>query len=346
MGIAAWVLIGLAFVVTIILMPQTANSRRLMGQSRNEDRFSEGLRVLDLHETPKEAHSVEVVIHKKPGEKNLRKTATRPIRMAQDLRAYSEAKALRAAETAKRASSARRRAGFLVALLIITVFLAVGAAMSALPWWALSLPGVGVFGTLIGGSLAAGRGRRRDVAQLQQIREMEKRLEQTPAGRAALHAGKGRSRSHWARVARESLGDIPKTRTLNEAVQQHTPKVEQSVQSVVEEPPAEPAATPKPTSEATNKPRQDDIAKQETSAEKHAVVSIPAPTYTLKAAAARRDVDAIDFSSDWEEDPVPMRPHTARVLPAGESLTSSEVNSEAISVDLESILERRRISGD
>ena len=51
-----------------------------------------------------------------------------------------------------------------------------------------------------------------------------------------------------------------------------------------------------------------------------------------------------DFRADWQYAPVPMRPQTAQILPAGEALAAEDVS--AAPVDLESILERRRASGD
>ena len=62
-GISAWILLGLTLVVTGVLLPQVAKSRRLMGQARNDDRFSDGVRLLDLDQQVKQPHSVEVALH-------------------------------------------------------------------------------------------------------------------------------------------------------------------------------------------------------------------------------------------------------------------------------------------
>lgn len=160
MGISAWILLGLTLVVTVVLLPQVAKSRRLMGQARNDDRFSDGVRLLDLDQQVKQPHSVEVALHKNQGK--LGRAATRPIKMAQDLRAYTEVKADRAAAASNRVTSARRRAGLLGGMVLALAIVSAFAATGFLAWWVLAAPILGIVATISWGAIAAKRGREQD----------------------------------------------------------------------------------------------------------------------------------------------------------------------------------------
>ena len=70
---------------------------------------------------------------------------------------------------------------------------------------------------------------------------------------------------------------------------------------------------------------------------------IPAPSYTLRAPDARREVVTAQVQEP-ESVAVPLRPQVAQYLPAGVALKSKDVVADPLV--LESILERRRASGD
>jgi len=367
-GISAWILLGLTLVVTVVLLPQVAKSRRLMGQARNDDRFSDGVRLLDLDQQVKQPHSVEVALHKNQGK--LGRAATRPIKMAQDLRAYTEVKADRAAAASIRVTSARRRAGLLGGMVLALAIVSALAATGFLAWWVLVAPILGIAATISWGTIAAQRGREQDRQFQQSIRVLEKRLAQSPAGRAALQSVGMRGAKQWAKVAAASLaGGKPASDTLAQAVRIANEAAPATAVSLVE---AADFRTDieRPVQNDTNaeaqvpaeKPdyRRSENAKFETapgieSAEnpvetvqetttKWNPADLPTPSYTLKTGAIRQVVVEQDFRADWQYAPVPMRPQTAQILPAGEALAAEDVS--AAPVDLESILERRRASGD
>lgn len=361
MSIAAWILLSLTLVVTVVLLPQVAKSRRMMGQARNDDRFSQGMRVLELAEAPSLAHSVEVAIHRKT-DRTMQQSVTRPIKMAQDLRTYTDLKSRRAAASSSRSSAARRRLAFLGGLAIAAVVVSGFAAAGMLAWWVLVAPGVGILLTLGWGSVAARKGRREDLRYLEDIRAVERRLEKSPAGRAALHAGKLRSNSHWAKVAQESLKSETREGTLSEALQKANevleaqsgedsetvtaPETEQTVQNA-----EMPAVVGDKVDQSVQNNTNQKLTEQnatETPVDtpeknKWNPTAIPVPSYTLHSDLVRRDVAiaAEVTGQDWEDTPVPMRPKNAQIMPAGEALTSEEIQSAA-PVDLETILERRR----
>ena len=107
-GSSAWILLGLTFIVTALVLPQVAKSRRLMGQARSEDRFSENMRVLDLEKTSNDRPAVQVSLYQKASSSG--NSTTRPLRMAQLLRDYTEAKAQRSSAAASRQAAVQHRA--------------------------------------------------------------------------------------------------------------------------------------------------------------------------------------------------------------------------------------------
>lgn len=367
-GISAWILLGLTLVVTGVLLPQVAKSRRLMGQARNDDRFSDGVRLLELDQQVQQPHSVEVALHKNQGQ--LGRTATRPIKMAQDLRTYTETKANRAAAASNRVTSARRRAGLLGGMVFALAVVSAFAATGFLAWWVLAAPVMGIVATIWWGAVAAKRGREQDRQFQQSIRVLEKRLAQSPAGRAALQSAGMRGAKQWARVAAASLaGGKPVPGTLAQAVQIANEAAPATAVSLAEEadrltdverPIQNNTDAEAQTTAVTADSSLDKKAKPETTPGAETVenpvetapettvkwnpADLPTPSYTLKTGAIRQVVVEQDFRADWQYAPVPMRPQTAQILPAGEALAAEDVS--AAPVDLESILERRRASGD
>lgn len=368
MGISAWILLGLTLVVTGVLLPQVAKSRRLMGQARNDDRFSDGVRLLELDQQVQQPHSVEVALHKNQGQ--LGRTATRPIKMAQDLRTYTETKANRAAAASNRVTSARRRAGLLGGMVFALAVVSAFAATGFLAWWVLAAPVMGIVATIWWGAVAAKRGREQDRQFQQSIRVLEKRLAQSPAGRAALQSVEMRGAKQWARVAAASLaGGKTVPGTLAQAVQIANEAAPATAVSLAEEadrltdverPIQNNTDAEAQTTAVTADSSLDKKAKPETTPGAETVqnpvetapevtvkwnpADLPTPSYTLKTGTIRQVVVEQDFRADWQYAPVPMRPQTAQILPAGEALAAEDVS--AAPVDLESILERRRASGD
>lgn len=364
-GSSAWILLGLTFIVIALVLPQVAKSRRLMGQARSEDRFSENMRVLDLEKTSNDRPAVQVSLYQKASSSG--NSTTRPLRMAQLLRDYTEAKAQRSSAAASRQAAVQHRA-ILLGTLIFTMLVIVGLASARVaPWWGLSVPGTGVGLVLAWGAVAAKRGRSKDLKFLQEIRSLERELEKTSAGRAALHADKPRGRNHWAQVARESLrdnlGTEPNlTQTLNQL--QATRAVERAALH------AQNLAQEKLQTKATSTQNHDEGLVEETSRTQIVAGSdlaagdvgrgedrgavrvsglrwdptpIPAPSYTLRAPDARREVVTAQVQEPASV-AVPLRPQVAQYLPAGVALKSKDVVADPL--DLESILERRRASGD
>lgn len=360
MSISAWILIGLTFVVTVVLLPQVAKSRRMMGQARHNDRFSEGMRLLEVEDAPSPQRSVEVAIYRTSGNSD-DKPVTRPIKTAQDLRQYTNLKAQRAAAASTRANAARRRAYLLIMLLVAGALVAGFATAGLLAWWVLSAPVVGIIATLAWGTISAGNGRKEDLQLIADIREVERRLEKSPTGRAALISGRNRDNNHWAKVARESLRENAPEGTLSEALQRSKTQAESGSATPIanseqlvqksELAPHEAATTPAKAASETEPDPAKDRSDRDTIADatdgfrdtkKWDFVGIPAPTYTLRSDAARREVTVSTEATDsgWEEAPVPMRPKSAQILPAGEALSSEEIQEN--NVNLQNILDRRR----
>lgn len=65
----------------------------MMGQPRNNDRFPEDVRALDMTGTPNADRSVEVAICRRDNSKTDNNPTARLIKTAQDLRRYANLKA-------------------------------------------------------------------------------------------------------------------------------------------------------------------------------------------------------------------------------------------------------------
>lgn len=279
--------------------------------------------------------------------------------MAQDLRCYTDLKSSRAAAASQRAASAKRRAALLGLLLVSAVVLVGFAAAGVLSWWLLAAPGVGTALTLSWGSIAASKGRKEDLGYLEKIRAVERRLEKSPAGRAALHSGKLRDNSHWAKVAKESIDSATREGTLNDALERANAstavKDGESLTAdlgeveLAQDAPNDAEGAAKTESNLEQKVQNAPAVETETTGEsvsdtrKWKLAEIPAPTYTLQPDTLRREVEiATETTAEaWEETATPMRPKTAQILPAAAALSSEEIQAQA-PLDLETILERRR----
>ena len=179
-----------------------------------------------------------------------------------------------------------------------------------------------------------------------------------------------RGAKQWAKVAAASLaGGTPVSGTLAQAVRMANEAAPATAVSLIEEVDRLPDVKRSvqndtdaevQVSAAEAEPRRDENARSETAPgienvenpvetvqeinAKWNPADLPTPSYTLKTGAIRQVVVEQDFRADWQYAPVPMRPQTAQILPAGEALAAEDVS--AAPVDLESILERRRASGD
>lgn len=334
--------------VTVILLPQVAKSRRMMGQARNDDRFSQKMRLLEVENAPCAEHSVEVAIHRNPNGALADKPVTRPIKMAQDLKLYTNLKARRAAAASTRANAARTRAILFAILTFATVLTVAIGALGLASWWLISAPVVGIVATLAWGTVAARNGRKQDMQFIADIRAVERRLEQSPAGREALTSGKKRDNNHWAKVAQESLNSLNEKKpegTLSELRQKQQENKPATSAPIARQTPQETVAENQPGFKPATKPVQPATVKhnanEQVSSQKWNFTEIPAPTYTLRSQSRHEvTISAQATSANWEEAPVPMRPKTAQVLPADEALSSDEIQPHP--VNLQDILDRRR----
>lgn len=134
MSTSTWILIGSAFVVTIILLLQVVKFRRMISQPRNDDRFSGGARVLNVMDTPSANRSIKVVTYYRDNSETDSNPATRPIRTTRDLRYYTSLRTQCAVATSTRTNSAYLRVTLLALLLSVGILVSSFAVFSLLAW--------------------------------------------------------------------------------------------------------------------------------------------------------------------------------------------------------------------
>lgn len=336
-------MLGLALILLGYLLPHLVRSRQLLLQSRLEDRFSAGLRVLPVTAEGRSAggahHGGAVArpyLHPPRTEAAVNRPTTRGARAEEDARALAAARAARAAEISRRAAAARRRLALTLVLLVGAVAAWAAVGLASLGWWVAALPTVLLGGVLVLGRRAAVAGQRRNAQARAEMARLEARLRATahaeaePSGAAARVAARRRAAADRTAAERTAAANVtapdtavPAADTAPHDAPAARPADDETAPAVVVPSGAEaveaaddeaapavvvPAVTESPAeaAAAAADAAQDD---EESDREERpwTPVAVPPPTYTLKPAARRRDV------APYEADPqataaVPVRP--------------------------------------
>ncbi|WP_324650605.1 hypothetical protein [Georgenia sp. H159] len=326
MDVQGWVVVGLAFVLFGYLVPHLVQSRHQLAQARVEDRFSGTLRVVTTgaaarRPSPGEHHGVREsrpYLHD-PRRRTEAPAVNRPTtpseRAAAEARRLAATRAARAAEISRRKAAARRRLVLTVLLLLASVggWLAFGVASASVVLGIV--PTVLLTTVLVLGRRAAKIAARRNAAD----RAAMARLQVRPAartrpeqGNGARPAGAGASRAHGATTGETTTGAATTgsgaTAAGAEPTVAHAPAVGDDVAvtagtggdaTATTDAAAATAGTGRDATATTDAAAavDADAVAEESSVPQLAdtergwtPVPVPAPSYTLKAPAPRRDI--------------------------------------------------------
>ncbi len=393
--------VGLAVILFGYLVPHLVQTRHQLGQSRVEDRFSGTLRIVATGATvrrsaPGEHHGTagsRPYLHgprRRTEAPAVNRPTTQSERAAAVARRLAAARAARAAEISRRRAAARRR-------LVLTLVL---LAATTVGWLAFGLASVtvvaGVVPTLLLGTVlvlgrrAAKIAARRNAADRAVMTRLERDLADLSAAatratdrRAGRTARSPRTRSH-APASTDAGSSAPQASGEGDAAQ----AADQGATPAAQEGPG-PAetsnaeqATPAAPSVSETGPAADTDAEattdvgattdagaraaaeaesDEPGGDSWTPVPVPAPSYTLKPPAPRRDIAPYEppaAETPAGEQPAPKEPAEPRVVASGlagspyapvadpEPVEGPVVEEPpARGMDLDSVLARRRAVG-
>lgn len=335
------------------MIPLLVARRSAMVESREADRYSERLRLLDTDaRTPgacERSNTTPIlaarrVLPEATGDVMAQSSSTRRAvgvdrRAVQSVREIARLRSHRAARLAAEAAAGRRRLVLSASLAIITALVGIIAATSALTWpWTLIPAGL-LLASLGASRLAAIRSQKANAAELDLLEELRGRIAGSQSG----------ARTRPAASAVEDIDEIAVAESLVEAgALAAAPKVEAGT-ALGDEAGADSAAEAADEAPATGAeplPAEDaDPMGDTASVERRTwtVSAIPAPSYAMRGRVAGRTVHA---DTDLRGIPkveakVPARPLRATAA-AGARSTLDVVADQAVALDLDAVLEARR----
>ncbi|WP_176554660.1 hypothetical protein [Georgenia sp. 311] len=317
MDVQGWVILALAVVLFGYLVPTLVNSRQQLAEARVEDRFSTTLRVVGTGATarrpsPGEHHGTREnrPYLHDPRRRTEAPAVNRPTTPSE--RAAAEARRLAAARAARAAEISRRKAAARRRLVLTLLLAAAGAA----GWSAVGVSGM---------SLALG------------VVPTVLLVVVLVLGRRAAKVAARRNAADRAAMARLELRAEPRRVVTRPAVT--APREEPAVEA-----PAQEAVAPAVEEVAPT------VTAPATTGAPWTPVPVPAPSYTLKAAAPRRDIAPYEAP-----EPVVARTVTEPVLESGlagspyapvadpqPQEAPAPLVGPARGLDLDSVLARRR----
>lgn len=335
----------MAVIVTLAALPHLIARRSAMMQSRENDRFSPSLRLVEsasvvpvdecaddspalLNGTRPVQRRSSPVAHNAPV-----LTAEAARARSRGVREISALRARRAARLSAEAAAARRRVLLVAVAALATLILAGCAAATSLSWmWPLLPFAVGT-ATLVFSRACAIRSQRigeEEVAQLHRLRDQLSRssvsakasAEVTTVEAETVHSSV--SDASEESVEEESLGADQVTDTAEELAEdlqdEAQASVEETVASAIEE------EIPAPVERRTWTP-----------------AAIPAPTYAMRARLSGRIVHPdTDIRGIPRVDArIPARPIAAGPVPKDARSTEEVVAYEAVVLDVEAALDSR-----
>lgn len=376
-GTEVWALIALALVLTVYLVPVLVRRREVLGYARTQDRYSAALRLLatsgtrpgDSEVCGQRGHAQ--IFQRPPEVRAMNRPAVRHVRALRTERELERARQAHARASAARRTAANRRLIVACALLGVLVGVAVVAAVTILPWWPVLIPAAALAASMTAGrqaAVASAAADRREVRRINALREELRRLGIEPNGRVTDRdeaappvelAAQDRAAEAETEVPEplEAGADV----TIHEAEAAsgesaaHERAEVAAVGAAAEEldaaaqtgasMPADPARTahgaPEPSA-SEDFGKAGEPAAPATPPQGWRPVQVPAPTYTLVAAARGRKIEELGAveGDQSASAPVPARPTAAR--PVAPAPATPAVHP----IDLDAVLARRRAAGE
>lgn len=363
--VQGWVVIALAAVLFGYLVPHLVHSRQQLAEARVEDRFSTTLRVVGTGATtrrtaPEEHHGTREgrpYLHD-PRRRTEAPAVNRPTtpseRAAAEARRLAAARAARAAEISRRKAAARRRLVLTLVLLTASVAGWVGFGVASMSVALGAVPTALLAVVLVLGRRAAKIAARRNAADRAAMARLELRPEARPrpvssrrvAGAASAAPSAGASAADGTPVAEE-------TRSSEASPAPDSTDVPDVDEPGAEEAPARvttAAEAGAPSSDRPSAPAETTTRAAEADADERGwtPVPVPAPSYTLKPAAPRRDIapyeapePVVAAAQPVVESGLAGSPYAAVADPQSEDVAAPVVGP-ARGLDLDSVLARRR----
>ncbi|WP_115726702.1 hypothetical protein [Actinomyces culturomici] len=360
------IIIIAAAVALFGMIPLLVARRTAMTQTREGDRYSQRLRLLENDTRTSETceRSTQPILALKRtlltanGDVMAQAPAHRPVRVdraaTQSVREIARLRARRAARLSAEAAAGRRRLLVSTALAALTLVVGVVAYATALTWpWTL-IPGALLAVSLVASRVAAVRSEKIGAAELELLNELREKVSPS-ASRASADSASADSASAideaGAGDRQAEASDAP----LNEGT---APVLVDGAEEGTAEAPVEDAADAELV-EAAEAPAGDESAHASVSAEATEVdpiaetapverrtwnvASVPAPTYAIRGRISGRSVhpDTDLRGIPKVEARVPARPVRASAL-SGARSTSEVVADQAVALDLDAVLDARR----
>ncbi len=326
MEFAGWVVLAIVVLILGYLLPTAIRSRQVVVDSRVADRFSEDLRVLataGTNPTP-QPESARGYLHRprtQTTEDIMHSPAPQRLAAA-DARRAAAARATRAAAASRRAAAAARRLVLTLVLLTATAAGWVLVAVASAPIALAIVPSVLFLAVLVLGRRAAAQAKIADARLAEEI----ERARRADHARAARVAATKAAREGEAPTAKSSL------------------RIEVDPAKLLEADAAETSV----------------MRPELPEGEGWTPVPVPAPVYTMKAPAPRREVEPLseqelagaehDGAASGASSASPAEPvERAEVAEPVEVVQGAPAEAPAAppapSVNLQEVLERRRAVG-
>ncbi|MCD4549014.1 hypothetical protein [Schaalia sp. lx-260] len=338
--------------VVISLIPYLVTRRTAIAQSREIDRFSPQMRLLNtshphteescttghgilLNGTrPVHSHNGGLMAHEKGSPQSAQFSRVHVVREIARLRAE------RAARLSREAAGGQRRMIVTFICAALTVILGISTVLGSLAWaWALAgtLP---LVGALTWSRVAAMRSERRNQAEITRLRELRDQASHEVTAEPHAYTING----SVTNVSTEQIKETSQStaRTIDEVVtrtsQTHTGKTGINQYDENETKESSDAAP------AIARQSEEETGAATTSGMTWSVTPIPAPTYATRSRVAGR---MVHVDTDMRGIPqvsarVPVRPVAIGQVSAPTQTTEEVVADQAVRLDLEAVLEARR----
>lgn len=325
--------ITLASMIPLLVARQTA-----ITQTREGDRYSSRLRLLDTREepVPDTCHSASTPLLAQPralsvgnGDDMDQGSAQRPrLRVSHrtnvNVREIAKLRARRAARLSSEAAAVRRRLVISGLLAVATLVLALVAALTSLSWYWFAVPGALFVASMVASRVAAIRSQKMNEAEIQLLNELKGVSQRSGAGRTSV------------------LEEATTPASAPEPVPASEPAPMLAAPVIPETAPEPLLVEAEPVVETAE---DEDLLPDTASVERKtwSVSYVPAPSYAMRGRVAGRAVHA---DTDLRGIPkvaarVPARPLEASVPPTG-LMSTEEVVEQGIALDLNAVLEARR----
>ncbi|MDO4900720.1 hypothetical protein [Actinomyces sp.] len=208
MGIETWALIVLVAVLVVYLLPFLVGRREAMRMANTEDRYSAGLRLLAAGSAAVPGGECvgghAMIFRRRPEVRVMNRPEVRNVRALRKERELARLRQAHERSRERRRVAASHRAAVALTLLGVTLGTVVVAAMTALPWWVVAVPGALL-------CASAGAGRRAARASAESERRERARIAAVEQELTALTGGSRANRAVEAATGRDAGAGLRQT---------------------------------------------------------------------------------------------------------------------------------------